>query len=231
MFTLKEKFRPFSRNYMFIAVAVLVTLYGLFVASAFDLRVYSIGVLVLLIPFLEIRSHQTVIQLFFIFFICVQISSISVFDRLPYQLLMGSQPFWKALQYALPIAFGTCTLAYLFFYKNANLLKLYGIQFPIMIVICTWYVRMILILNNCQHIPNEKTTQIRAVVIQKCPTCCDIHELWFSFKFEGKDQQAPIDVDPKLYARTKQGDTLMLQMHPGVYGWLWYHKDLKRRYK
>ena len=216
---------------MLIAVALLVTLYGICVAPAFHLRVYSIGVLVLLIPFLEIRNKQVVMQLFFIFFVCIHLSSILTFDRMPYQLLMASQPFWKALRYAVPIAFSSCSIAYLFFYKNSNWIKMYGIQFPIMIIACTWYVRMILIMNNCQHIPNEKAVRIRAVVIQKCPACCDMHELWFSFKFDEKERQVSIDVNPKLHERTKQGDTLILQMHPGLHGWPWYHKDIKKRYK
>lgn len=228
---INNKLRVFSRNHVLITLAVVVTLYGLFVASTIDVQVYSIGILVLLIPFLEIRNHQVVMQLFFVFFICILINSISVFDRFPYQLLLVSQPFWIALQYAVPLALGLCGLAYLIFSKHTNLIKFCCIQVPIMIIACTWYIRMILVLNNCQHIPNAKSVHIPAVVIQKCPVCCDIYELWFSFHFEGKVHQVSMDVHPKLYERTKEGDTLILQLHPGTFGWPWYHKDIKRRYK
>lgn len=223
--------RRFSRNYILIAIAVLTTVYGLFLASAFHLRVYSIGVLVLLIPFFEIRSHQVIMQLFILLFICLQVSSISVFDRLPYQLLISSQPFWPAVQRGLPLALGSCLLVHLIFRKKTSIARLYGIQLPIMIAACTWYVRMLLIMNNCQHIPNAKAVRLPAVVVQKCPACCDIHELWLSLTFEGKQQTVPIDVHPQLHERTKEGDTLRLTMHPGVYGWPWYHKDIKRRYE
>ncbi|MEN5195298.1 hypothetical protein [Sphingobacterium faecium] len=228
---INKNFSLFSRNYILITLAVLVTWYGLFLASTFYLQVYSIGILVLLIPCLEIRSHQVVMQLFFIFFICMMISSISVFDRLPYKLLLVSQPFWIALKYGIALALGLCSLAYFLFYKNTNLIKICCIQFPIMIITCTWYIRMILILNNCQHIPNAKSVHIPAVVIQKCPVCSDIHELWFSFHLEGKDHHVSMDVNPRLHERSKEGDTLILQVHPGAYGWPWYHKDIKRRYK
>ncbi len=222
---------PFSRNYIFITIAVLITLYGLFWARTHDQRVYSIGVLVVLIPFLEIRNQERVMQLFFIFFACIQVSSIALFDRLPYQLLISSQPFWTAVRKGIPIAFIVCVLAHLFSWRKINLFKLYGIQFPIMILACIWYIRMLLIMANCQHIPNAKAVRIPAIVIQKCPPCCDIHELWFSFKHEGQEQTVSINVNPRLHEQTNVDDTLLLQMHPGVYGWPWYHKDIKRRYK
>lgn len=231
MRTIKKIPFPFSRNYIFTAIAMLVTLYGLFMASTPSQHVYSIGILVVLIPFLEIRNQERVIQLFSVFFVCVLISSIALFDRLPYQLLISSQPFWTALKQGIPIAFVICVLAHLFFWKKIGLIKLYGIQFPIMIIACIWYIRMLLILGNCQHTPDAKNVQITAIVVQKCPVCCDIHELLLSFAYEGRQYQMPIDVHPKLYEKAKEGDKLNLHLHPGVYGWPWYHKDIKRRYR
>lgn len=222
---------PFSRNYIFITIAVLITLYGLLGARTHDQRVYSIGVLIMLIPFLEIRNQERVMQLFFIFFACIQVSSIALFDRLPYQLLISSQPFWTAVKKGIPIAFIVCVLAHLFSWRKINLFKLYGIQFPIMILACIWYIRMLLIMANCQHIPNAKAVRIPAIVSQKCPPCCDIHELWFSFNYDGQGQKAAINVNPRLHEQANEGDTILLQMHPGAYGWPWYHKDIKRRYK
>lgn len=222
---------PFSRNYVFIAIAVLITLYGIFGATTHDHRVYSIGVLILLIPFLEIRNRARVMQLFVIFFICIQVSSIALFDRLPYQLLISSQPFWIAVKKGIPIAFVICVLAHLFFWKKIGLTKLYGIQFPIMIIASIWYIRTVLILNNCQHTPGTANVQITAIVVQKCPVCCDIHELLLSFAYEGRWYQMPMDVHPKIYEKVKEGDKLDLRLHPGVYGWPWYHKDIKRRYR
>ncbi|MNK15601.1 hypothetical protein D3C87_337480 [compost metagenome] len=222
---------PFSRNYVFIAIAVSITLYGLFGATTQEQRVYSLGVLVLLIPFLEIRGQERVMQFFVIFFVCIQVSSIALFDRLTYQLLISSQPFWLAVKKGIPIAFIVCTMAHLFFWRKTNVVKLYGIQFPIMIIACTWYIRMLLIIANCQHIPNAKAVRIPAIVIQKCPACCDLYELWFSFRYEGQEEKVCINVGPKLHEQTNEGDSLILQMHPGILGWPWYHKDIKRRYR
>ncbi|WP_313366097.1 hypothetical protein, partial [Sphingobacterium multivorum] len=84
---------------------------------------------------------------------------------------------------------------------------------------------------NCQHIPNAKAVRIPAIVIQKCPVCCDIYELWFSFRYEGQEEKVSINVGPKLHEQTNEGDSLILQMHPGIFGWPWYHKDIKRRYR
>lgn len=231
METTKPTIQRFTRNHILICVAVLVTLYGLFVAPTFPLSVYSIGVLVLFIPFLEIRNQSVVLQLFFVFFICIQISSIALFDRLPYELLLGSQPFGPAFIHALPAALLCCAAANILLLKHVNIVKLYTVQFPIMLIACTWYIRMVLILNNCQHTPDAKNVQITAVVVQKCPVCCDIHELLLSFSYEGRQYQLPMDVHPKLYEKAKEGDKLNLRLHPGVYGWPWYHKDIKRRYK
>ncbi|MGJ1349859.1 hypothetical protein [Sphingobacterium siyangense] len=222
---------PFSRNYVFIAIAVSITLYGLFGATTQEQCLYSIGILVLFIPFLEIRGQERVMQLFVIFFVCIQASSIALFDRLTYQLLISSQPFWGAVKKGIPIAFIVCAMAHLFFWRKTNVFKLYGIQFPIMIIACTWYIRMMLIIANCQHIPNAKAVRIPAIVIQKCPACCDIYELWFSFRYEGQEEKVSINVGPKLHEQTNEGDSLILQMHPGIFGWPWYHKDIKRRYR
>lgn len=231
MRTINKKELPLSRNYVFITIAVLVTIYGIFWARRHDQRVYSIGILVLLIPFLEIRGHQRVMQLFFIFFVCIQVSSIVLYDRLPYQLLINSQPFWTAVKKGVPTAFIICAMAHLFFQKKTNLLKLYGIQFPIMIIACTWYMRMLLIMANCQNIPNAKVVRIPAIVVQKCPVCCDIHELLLSFAYAERQYQLPMDVHPKLYEKAKEGGRLTLQLHPGRFGWPWYHKNIKRRYR
>jgi len=231
MRTINKKELPLSRNYVFITIAVLVTLYGIFWARTHDQRVYSLGILVLLIPFLEIRGHQRVMQLFFIFFVFIQVSSIVLYDRLPYQLLISSQPFWTAVKKGVPTAFIICAMAHLFFWKKTNLFKLYGIQFPIMIIACTWYMRMLLIMANCQNIPNAKVVRIPAIVIQKCPVCCDIHELLLSFAYAKRQYQLPMDVHPKLYEKAKEGGRLTLQLHPGRFGWPWYHKNIKRRYR
>ncbi|WP_088162601.1 hypothetical protein [Sphingobacterium sp. G1-14] len=227
-----KKFRlPFSRNYVFIAIAVLITLYGIFWARTHSERVYSIGAMIILIPFLEMRGQERVMQLFVIFFVCIQVSSIALFDRLPYQLLISSQPFWTAVKKGIPTAFIICAMAHLFFWRKTDLFKLYGIQFPIMIIACTWYIRMLLIMANCQHIPNAKAVRIPAIVIQKCPACCDLYELWFSFNYEGQEEKVSINVNPQLHEQTNEGDSLILQMHPGRFGWPWYHKDIKRRYR
>lgn len=231
MRTIEKIFLPFSRNYIFIAIAALVTLYGLFGARTPGQHVYSIGVLVVLIPFLEIRNHIRVMQLFFVFFVCIQVSSIAFFDRLPYRLLIGSQPFWPAVRIGIPVACILCAMAHVFSLRKISLVKLYGLKFPVMIFASIWYVRMLLIMNNCQHNAYESAVRIPAVVLQKCPVCCNIHELWFSFSYEGKQRTVSIDVHPKLYKRTSEGDSLTLQMHHGLYGWPWHHKDIKRRYR
>jgi len=90
---------------------------------------------------------------------------------------------------------------------------------------------MLLIMANCQHIPNAKAVRIPAIVIQKCPACCDLYELWFSFRYEGQEEKVSINVNPQLHEKTNEGDSLILQMHPGRFGWPWYHKDIKRRYR
>ena len=200
----KPTIHRFTRNHMLICIAVLVTLYGLFIATTFPLKVYSIGLLVLLIPFLEIRSQGVILQLFFVFFICIQISSIALFDRMPYALLLGSQPFGPAFIHALPAALLCCGAAHILLLRQVNIVKLYTIQFPIMLIACTWYIRLVLILNNCQHMADTKNVQITAVVVQKCPLCCEIHELLLSFSYEGRQYQLPMDVHPKLYEKAKE---------------------------
>jgi hypothetical protein len=227
----KHFFRRISRNHILIAIAIIVTLYASFLASAFYLRVYSIGVLVLLIPLLEIRSHHVVLQLFALFFIRIQICSIAVYDRLPYELLLSSQPLKPAFKHAFPIALGSCAVANIIFVKRANLVTLYAIQFPLMLLACTWYIRMNLIMNNCKHVDSPKAVYIQAEVVQKCPVCCDIHELLIAFRYEGEEYQLPIDVHPKTFEQAKEGGKLNITLHPGVYGWPWYHKNIKRRYK
>ncbi|MGE8302754.1 hypothetical protein [Sphingobacterium paramultivorum] len=224
-------FRRISRNHILIFIAIVVTVYGSFLASAFYLKVYSIGVLVLLIPFLEIRSHHVVLQLFALFFICIQICSIAVYDRLPYELLLSSQPLKPAFKHAFPIALGSCAVAHLIFFKRANLITLYALQFPLMLLACTWYIRMNLIMNNCQKVDSPKAVYIQAEVVQKCPVCCDIHELLVSFTYEDEKYQFPVEVHPKTFEQAKEGGKLNMTLHPGVYGWPWYHKEMKRRYK
>ncbi|MFU1857235.1 hypothetical protein ACK8HY_09480 [Sphingobacterium sp. NGMCC 1.201703] len=231
METTKNIFRQLGRNHLLIAIAIIVTLYASFLASAFYLRVYSIGVLVLLIPFLEIRSQHVVLQLFAIFFVCIQICSIAVYDRLPYELLLSSQPLRPAFKHALPIALGSCAVANIIFVKRANLVTLYAIQFPLMLLACTWYIRMNLIMNNCKHVDSPQAVYIQAEVVQKCPVCCDIHELLIAFRYEGEEYQLPIDVHQKTFEQAKEGGKLHMTLHPGVYGWPWYHKDIKRRYQ
>lgn len=227
----KYLFRRISRNHILIVIAIMVTIYASFLASAFYLKVYSIGVLVLLIPFLEIRSHHVVLQLLAVFFVCIQICSIAVYDRLPYELLISSQPLKPAFNHAWPIALGSCAVAHIIFFKRGHLITLYTIQFPLMLLACTWYIRMNLIMNNCRHVDSPKAVYIQAQVVQKCPVCCDIHELLILFTYEGEEYQRPIEVHPETFERAKEGDKLKMTLHPGVYGWPWYHKDIKRRYK
>lgn len=231
MSPLKHLFRRISRNLILIVIALVVTLYASLLAPAFYLKVYSIGVLVLLIPFLEIRSHHVVLQLFALFLICIQVCSIAVYDRLPYELLLSAQPLKPAFKYALPIAFGSCLIAHIIFIKRTKWITLYAIQLPLMLLACTWYIRMNLIMNNCRHIANGKPVYIEAEVVQKCPVCCNIHELLVSFTYEGAEYQLPIDVHPKTYEQAKEGGKLNMTLHAGVYGWPWYHKDIKRRYR
>lgn len=231
MNTKRMIFFRFSRNYILIAIALLISLYGLFMAPTVPVRLYTIGLLVVLIPFLEMHNQEAICQLCLVFFVCIQVSSLALFDRLPYELLLGSQPLGSAFCYGLPAALACCILAQLILQRQAEPIKLYGIKFPLMILACTWYMRMALILINCQHFPEAKAISIPAVVIQKCPAYGDQHELWIRYTFEGDEHETLFEVHPRLHRQAVTGSRLTLQLHVGVYGWPWYHKDIKRRYQ
>jgi len=94
--------------------------------------------------------------------------------------------------------------------------------------LCIIYFHSMLSIINCRYDPRKDTVSYPAIVMQKCPPYGD-YTLSISYYKDKAYHGMLLPVSAKAYHAIKEGDTLTLRLHPGLFGWPWYHDGLGMR--
>lgn len=94
--------------------------------------------------------------------------------------------------------------------------------------LCIIYFHSMLSIINCRYDTRKDTVSYPAIVRQKCPPYGD-YTLSISYYKDKAYHGMLLPVSAKAYHAIKEGDTLTLRLHPGLFGWPWYHDGLGMR--
>lgn len=94
--------------------------------------------------------------------------------------------------------------------------------------LCIIYFHSILSIINCRYDPMRGTVTYQAIVMQKCPPYGD-YTLSISYYKDKRYHGMLLPVSARHYHQIKEGDTITLRLHPGLFGWPWYHDGLGMR--
>ncbi|HWV70849.1 MAG TPA: hypothetical protein VN040_04005 [Pseudosphingobacterium sp.] len=90
------------------------------------------------------------------------------------------------------------------------------------------YFNIVLKNINCHFDPMKISVKRSVMVAQKCPPYGD-YVLSLTYIERGKQHGFLLPVSARLYHQVKEGDTITLQLHPGLFGWPWYHDGMGKR--
>jgi len=91
--------------------------------------------------------------------------------------------------------------------------------------LAVFYVLTVLKTVNCLFAPKQHSVYCKTTVCQKCPPYNGF-AFCLNYTYEGKKGNMLLEVPDSVYLRVNEGDTLTLRMHPGFFGWPWYHPGI-----
>jgi len=94
--------------------------------------------------------------------------------------------------------------------------------------LCIFYFYSMLTIINCRYDSNKSIVKYKAIVMEKCPPYGD-YTLSLSYQKGDRFRGMLLPVSARLYHQVKEGDTITLQLHPGLFGWPWYHDGIGKR--
>lgn len=94
--------------------------------------------------------------------------------------------------------------------------------------LCIFYFYSMLTVINCRYDSKKSAVKYKAIVMEKCPPYGD-YTLSLSYQKGDRFRGMLLPVSARFYHQIKEGDTITLQLHSGLFGWPWYHDGMGKR--
>lgn len=217
------------RNIYLLLVASLGSFYMLFLQQSQAFNFYWVLVFPVFILLAEWKnSKQDLLYVLSILGVLCFLCSIKLAIQHDGTLLYGIPPITTASLISYLLVGIWVYLRVRHVPENKSLFEYRLILTFLLGTLCIFYFHSVLETINCRYDPMKSIVKYKAIVVEKCPPYGN-YTLSLSYQKDDRFRGMLLPVSARLYHQVKEGDTITLQLHPGLFGWPWYHEHMGER--